>query len=248
MRKGEKQARHLTTRFCSSSSTFLFPFYYLFLLRAKIQHSGSDAKAIDQWTRWEQENQKTQQSEALRAQLDDETNPKRTCLHKLFVFISSIAGISALLMFIGQFVGVRYENTGLIQYILRFYVIFFCLLAVLVELEWTKLVQDSSILKYWVTRGIFYAFIGVLGLEQNESYALRHATLGQHTTPRPSAMTLKFIQVVAWLMVSVGILYFAMGVLCLQLVYSRVRQSYKERLQRAVQIRDTTSRYMEHVV
>jgi hypothetical protein len=216
------------------------------------KHSGSDAKVVDQWTRWEQENQKAQQSEALRAQLEDETNPKRTCLHKLFVFISSIAGISALLMCVGQFVGVRYENTGLIQYILRFYVIFFCLLAALVELEWTKLVQDSSILKYWVTRGIFYAFIGVLGLEQNESYALRvihqqHATSGE-TTPRPSAMSLKFIQVVAWLMVSVGILYFAMGVLCLQLVYSRVRQSYKERLQRAVQIRETTSRYMEHVV
>jgi hypothetical protein len=156
-------------------------------------------------------------------------------------------------MCIGQFVGVRYKyhenRTGVIQYILRCYVIFFCLLAVLVELEGTKIVQDSSILKYWVTRGIFYAFIGVLGLEQNESYALRAASAAATTTSSmPSAMSLKFIQIVAWLMVSVGILYFVMGVLCLQLVYKRVRQSYKERLQRAVQIRETTSRYMEHVV
>jgi hypothetical protein len=211
---------------------------------------GSDSKAIDQWIKWEQENQKAHQSEALQAQLEDETNPKRTCLHNAFVLISSIAAISALLMCIGQFVGVRYKyyenRTGLIPYILRCYVIFFCLLAVLVELEVTKLVQDSSVLRYWVTRGIFYAFIGVLGLEQNESYALRAAS--STTSSMPSAMSLKFIQIVAWLMVSVGILYFAMGVLCLQLVYKRVRQSYQERLQRAVQIRETTSRYMEHVV
>ena len=196
---------------------------------------------MDQWRQKEEENARQQRSAELQAQLEEEKNPKRRLLHRFFNLISFVAGASAFLMGVGQLVGMVFGHVGIVHYVLRVYVIFLCLLCILVELEWTKIVKDSSILSYWITRGCFYAFIGVLGIVENETMSLRDSDK-EHW-----AHSLVYIKVVAWMMVGVGILYFTMGILCLQIAYNRLRKNYQERLAHAEQVRQTTERYMSPV-
>lgn len=131
-------------------------------------------------------------------------------------------------MGVGQLVGVLVQRTGPIQYILRIYVIALCCLVVLVEKEWT----ESKILHNWVTRGLCYGFIGLLGLEENDR---EHHQSGNEGWAEFNAME-RYVSVVAWIMVACGVLYFGMGIFCLQLVYNKLRRDYKERCQRAPDI------------
>ena len=178
-------------------------------------------------------------NEDLRQQLHDELHPKRRFLHHVFIVVSIIAGLSAFNMALGQFIGIAFGAVGPVQYVLRVYVILLCALVVLNELEWTKLTRESTILHWWVTRGMAYAFIGVLGLEEN---SVTPADRNENVNGRETA--LGYIKVVAWLMVGCGTLYFCMGVLCLQLVCNRMREDYQRRLARAKETRRTTQTYM----
>jgi hypothetical protein len=132
-----------------------------------------------------------------------------------------------------------YENIDAISYVMRGYVMVLCVLVIFIEAEWTALVKNSSLLRYWISRGLFYAFLGVIGLQQND-----HATERDQDANRDS-VSLQFIKVVAWLMIGSGILYFCMGVLCLQIYYNRLRRNYEERRGRAVHVRDATDRLTE---
>lgn len=180
-----------------------------------------------------------QRDELLQAQLDEEVNPSRSLLHKFFILISIIAAVSALNMAFGQFLGIVFQNVGPVQYVLRVYVIALCVLVILNELEWTKYARDSKIMHIWITRGLFYAFIGVLGLEENDTSTSRNSD------ERGFSFSLTYIRAVAWVMVSCGTLYFFMGVFCLQIVNNRLRSDYQERLARATEVRQTTERYGE---
>jgi hypothetical protein len=189
------------------------------------------------WAKKDEENINTERERELQQQLHDEINPKRRWLHHVFILVSIVAGLSALNMALGQFIGIAYGKVGPIQYVLRVYVILLCALVILNELEWTKLTRDSTILHLWVTRGMVYAFIGVLGLEENSTTQANQNAEGRGTA-------LGYIMVVAWLMVGCGTLYFCMGVLCLQLVCNRMREDYQHRLIRSKETRRTTQTYM----
>lgn len=134
-------------------------------------------------------------------------------------------------MAVGQFLGIYFQSVGPIQYVLRIYVIILCLLVMANELEWTIFTRDSMILKHWITRGLFYAFIGVLGLEENDTTSSRHADTHGYI------ISLQFIKAVAWIMIGCGTLYFGMGMLCLHYYYNRLRDDYQERVERARQAR-----------
>lgn len=178
--------------------------------------------------------------EQTRAQLEEERNPSRTCLHRFFRMISFLTGICALLMGLGQVVGMTFEDMDVISYVLRGYVMVLCVLVILIETESTSLVKNSSILRYWVTRGLFYSFVGVIGIQQND-----HVTERDPSQDERDSMSLQFIRVVAWLMVGCGILYFGLGVLCFQIIYNRLRRDFDERSGRAVHIRNATDRLTE---
>jgi hypothetical protein len=118
---------------------------------------------------------------------------------------------------------------------MRIYVILLCVLAIANESEWTSFTRDSVILNWWPTRGAFYGFIGVLGLEENDVDVYdakgRSAALG-------------YIKVVAWLMIGCGVLYFVLGVACMQFLLNRMRDDYKQRLERAKEVKRTADTYM----
>lgn len=152
-------------------------------------------------------------------------------MHKFFNFISLVVILAAINMAVGQFVGMKFETVGPIQYVLRIYVIVLCLLVILVELEWTRFARESFILRMWITRGLFYAFIGILGLEENDTSTKKGSS---HTS-----ISLNYIKAVAWVMVVCGTLYFLMGAFCLQIYYNRMRKDYEERLEHARHVRQS---------
>jgi hypothetical protein len=180
-----------------------------------------------------------QRSAQLQAQFEEETNPSRHMLHKFFILISIVAALSACNMAVGQFIGIIFQQVGPVQYVLRIYVIALCVLVVFNEMEWTKFMRESKIMRIWITRGLLYSFIGTLGLEENDTSTSRNSQ------DRGFSFSLHYIKVVAWLMVCCGTLYFFMGVFCLQLVHNRLRNDYQQRLTRAVDVRRTAETYVE---
>lgn len=202
-------------------------------------HSSTLAnrKVEEEWSKAEQDIATRQREDQLHEQLQEEQYPTRRPIHRFFVFISVITGCSAFFMGVGQLIGIMFQMAGPIQYVLRLYVTVLCLLVILVELEWTKFARDSMIFNVWITRGICICFIGVLGLEENDTSASKNS---DH--PGFSA-TETYVKAVAWLMIACGALYFAMGICCLQLVYKRVRNDYQERLARAPNVRRAVETY-----
>jgi hypothetical protein len=172
-------------------------------------------------------------AEEKQQQLHEELNPRRTCMHQFFRLLKALVIFCALNMGIGQLLGVAFEVDNPVQYVLRVYVIFLCILVVLNELEWTKYTKDSTLLKLWITRGFIYAFVGVLGLEENET----------SKTKGGSDIALSYIAIVAWMMVAAGCLYTILGLLCLQMLYDKLRRDYVQRLERAKETARTTELY-----
>lgn len=194
-----------------------------------------DKEIMSKWSNKEAANEKDQERQELQQQLYNELHPRRKALHVFFIFVSIVTGLSALNMAIGQFLGIAFAQIGPVQYVLRIYVILLCVLVILNELEWTKLTRDSTILSWWVTRGAFYAFVGVLGLEENDV---------NDYDSHGRAAALGYIKVVAWLMIGCGVLYFVMGITCMQFLLKRMREDYKQRVERAKETRRTTETYM----
>lgn len=173
---------------------------------------------------WKQ-HEATQEESALRATLKDLTEgPQKTCLHRTFSFLSFLMGMTGLLMLIGQLVGLYFYELDPIQGVMRCYVCLMCFIVILNELEWFNFIRESAILRIWITRGIFYSFVGVLGLVEIDTEKASH-----HTTMQGQGAALKFIEVVAYMMVACGMLYFAMGCLCLQILRNRVMADYDQR-------------------
>lgn len=151
--------------------------------------------------------------------------PARRLFHKLFILISILTCLCALWMIVGQVLGfVVYENSP-VDYVLRAYIIVFCIFVVLVEIEWPAFARETTLLHNWILRGLLYVFIGVLGLQENDAVVKDGS---EHY-----ATMLEICKAVAWNMVGCGLLYLIMGVLCLQLVLNRMRTSYQARLARA---------------
>jgi len=180
-----------------------------------------------------------QQKEELRARFREETNPSRSALHKFFALISVCTGLSAFNMGVGQLVGLMVaHSTDSIQYFLRMYVIALCLLVILIEKEWTSFARDSMILHNWITRGLVYGFIGLLGLEENDRAAWNRGSSWSDFN-----LAERYVSAVAWVMVGFGFVYFGMGICCLQLVYNRLRKDYQERRKRAPDIQRAAETY-----
>jgi hypothetical protein len=160
----------------------------------------------------------------LEAERQEELNPKRTCSHKCFRMVKVVALVSALAMGIGQIVGIAFPGEGLdpIQYILHIYMLAFCVVMVLTELEWAQFLVGSGLLQNWISRGVTYSFVGVIGISENRVMSLDE----DGGIPKAAAV---YIEVVAYLMVAVGVIYFGLGAFCCQIVYSRARKDWEER-------------------
>ena len=109
-----------------------------------------------------------------------------------------------------------------VQTMVMCYIIALCVIVILNELEWAKFIHDSAIFKTWITRGLFYAFIGLISMEgiDAEDPSKNVGSIWRDTA-------FQFIDIVGYLMVAFGILYYAMGCMCIHLIRSRVVREYE---------------------
>jgi hypothetical protein len=232
------------------SASFIYSLYRVYLssnshfridYAVLLTHSSGDddSHAIDTWSKKEQDTALQERNEELRAQYEEEVHPSRRWLHKFFVLVSTVSGIAAFSMCLGQLIGIAFQQVGPIQYVLRVYVIILCLLVILNELEWTKYTRESKIMRIWITRGMFYSFIGVLGLEENDTSSIKN------TNEQGYNFSLQFVKAVAWVMVSCGALYFFMGMFCMQIVYNSMRADYEQRLSRGADVQRAAQTHSE---
>mmetsp|Transcript_17378 Transcript_17378/g.21243 ORF Transcript_17378/g.21243 Transcript_17378/m.21243 type:complete len:255 (+) Transcript_17378:198-962(+) len=150
------------------------------------------------------------------------TNEHRSCLHVFFNLYGTFAGITAILLALGQMIGFAIEDlpddvNQASRYIISLYLIVLCVISLLTELEWFSLITNSKLLTNWVSRGFTYIFMAVLSIDQ--------ASI--NTTASETEML--FIQVVSYVFVGIGTLYILMGLFCFQIVLGRLRADYQER-------------------
>lgn len=189
----------------------------------------ADREAEAKWEKAATENSVKAEEEAQQAASEEEvTNPKRRKIHKLFFFISVVAMISALSMSAGQVIGLVFKKVGPIQWILRAYTIGLCFVVLFTETEMSKLARENIILHNWISRGLIYAFIGVIGLEEIDSSDFKENPV------RGVVPAQYFIKAVAWVMIGVGAVYFFMGIACFQRYYEKERTEYNELCAQAV--------------
>lgn len=93
-----------------------------------------------------------------------------------------------------------------------------CFLSLLTELEWFSFIINSKILSLWFSRGLLYAFMGILSLNQlHEGY-------------EESPNHMLYIQSVSYIFIGIGVGYTIMGLLCLQAVLGRIKLDYEARV------------------
>lgn len=183
-----------------------------------------DRKAEAEWERAATEKSAKTDEEAQQADVDEEEmNPKRRKIHKLFFFISVLAMFAALSMAVGQVIGLVFKNVGPIQWILRAYTIGLCFVVLFTEMEMSKLARENIILHNWISRGLIYSFIGVIGLEEIDTSDFKENPV------RGVVPAQYFIKAVAWIMIGIGAMYFFMGIACFQQYYEKERVEYNER-------------------
>ena len=76
-----------------------------------------------------------------------------------FHFTSGLTGLAAFVANIYTFWN---PNLGTKDAIIRGYTLLFCILIVIVELDWRFVVNKVRFLDYWVLRGLFYTFVGFI--------------------------------------------------------------------------------------
>jgi hypothetical protein len=182
------------------------------------------------WNQAEEEIRQQQLREQVAEQIHEQQHPSRRLLHKMIVLLSIITCVAAALMLVGQIMGLFiFRSYGPIQYVLHFYVFLLCIMVVLVECELTPIGRQSFIFSYWLTRGLSYSFIGVLGLEENDTADWTN----------PSDLIENFVKIVAWVMIGIGTIYFVLGLFCIQIIYTKERKDYVERCTLAKQLRNS---------
>lgn len=202
---------------------------------------NNDTEITEEWDRQERSNQEAERQEQQREQWEEETHPSRYFFHRCVVLVSVLTGLAACNMLVGQIVSLFFDHLlGPVQYVLRLYVMLLCVLAVLVELEWTQFARESTILRLWISRGIFYTFVGVLGLDENDT-----ATRKEGHGIRAFQVAQTYTKAASWILIVCGFLYMGMGALCLQVLYNRQRKNYQARRERAGMIREAGGGYAD---
>ena len=171
---------------------------------------------------------------------------QRTQQHKMFVLFNVIAGFTGLNNMVAQCIAMTYTGDLFMEIVLRGYMIGFCLLVVLNEAEKTQFIRESKILSNWVSRGIFYTFLGSLGknlydvgydnrYRTNSGYSSssynRSSDYNGYYGPRmPSTEDFAewYIWMTSFFMFLIGAIYVLMGIFCMQRKLDQLRDQYQQ--------------------
>lgn len=152
---------------------------------------------------------------------------KRTYVHRVYRLFKFINILMSLLLVIAQVVSVVYLPFDGIELVLKIFLSSFSVLVILNELELWEVLRSSPLLKNWIPRGYFYAFIGMVSLEENNIKPKEGSDLTTIPVDYTAAM---FIETASWMMVGLGVCYVIFGLCCGQRYLYKVKDDYSERL------------------
>jgi len=164
--------------------------------------------------------------------------PQKSICHLLFDSVRYLAIIASSMMLLMQLVPLyilKSESTWL-QIAVRSYLAIFCLFFILTESNIPILRDLLSKFAHsnWILRGFLYSFIGLIGIEQN--LAIKVADIAAGTTSSVLGPTYEklfeslFMDITTWTMISVGILYFVLGLLCMQQWYEKLTKNHNQKV------------------
>lgn len=143
--------------------------------------------------------------------------------HMFFVAISTLSIAVLACMSVSQIILLSKKKVPFLQFSLRLYILIFCLVFILVELDWPPGIMKSLPTNNWLMRGWLYSFLGLVGME--EAFAVLVSESSSSNILASDLVSI-FIQVSSWGMVSIGTLYFGLGLLCMRGLKEKVRTDY----------------------
>mmetsp|Transcript_42068 Transcript_42068/g.127609 ORF Transcript_42068/g.127609 Transcript_42068/m.127609 type:complete len:292 (-) Transcript_42068:229-1104(-) len=160
--------------------------------------------------------------------------PRRSCCHVIFVVVNAVALLSCLCMALSQVLPLIFVPLPLLQAALRGYLTFFCVIFCIAELEIPfPFIRSSQSLHDFKSKGFLFTFVAVVSMEQIVASDVGER-LDELLAPYGSelgAVARVFIDVSCWLMLSVGLLYLLLGLLCMKRVRDRCREDYARRME-----------------
>ncbi|CAJ1941994.1 unnamed protein product [Cylindrotheca closterium] len=158
--------------------------------------------------------------------------PRKNIVLYVFHWIEAFAICCCVALMITQvfplfFIPLDKINPGAI--VLKIYISIFCGVFILVEYDAAvPFLKDSQILQNYLSRGFVYSFLGVSALE--EAYSERvQDTVGHQKDEFHVAWLGVFMQVTAWLMFGVGLLYMVLGVCCMKRLRDKLQRDDRQK-------------------
>ena len=143
-----------------------------------------------------------------------------------FMFFAGITTLSVIVlafMSASQIILLLKKHLPPLQFSLRLYILIFCLIFIFVELDWPPRIMRNLPTNNWLMRGWIYSFLGLVGME--EAFAVLVSDSSTNNILGSDLISI-FIQLASWGMVLIGVLYFALGILCMRSLKEKVRKDY----------------------
>jgi hypothetical protein len=177
-----------------------------------------------------------EEKKALRTKVIEDTNPRRSCLNHFCKTLEYFTSLVALTIGTLEVLAFFYLKMTVLENILTIYMILFCMLIIMTELNIFNVAKESKILNLWPLRGLFYIFVGILGLNVINMTVMVGAEVER-------SLFKNFSVVFSFIMIGLGVLYAALGLLCIQMINDKMEHNYQDRKKRAVDIKNAANKY-----
>jgi len=163
--------------------------------------------------------------------------PSRHWIVRLFFAIQSFGIITNLALFVSQILPLLFvavTSTGKTYLALKVYLCALAIIFLIIEFDHPRIpfLRKASFLKTFSSRGFLYTFLGLVCFDEANSEAALGALKVNNIASVFQVSWFALLNVIAaWSLVGLGLLYFLMGILCLQKVRNRYvyddRQKWK---------------------
>ena len=145
-----------------------------------------------------------------------------------FMFFASITTLSIIVlacMSISQIILLSKKHLPFLQFSLRLYILIFCLIFMLVELDWPPQIMRNLPTNNWLMKGWIYSFLGLVGMEEAFAVLVSDSSTSTSNILGSDLISI-FVQLSSWGMVVIGVLYFVLGLLFMRSLKEKVRKDY----------------------
>ena len=184
-------------------------------------------------------NKEDEKKSLLQAKFQEDTNPHRSWLNHFCLALGYVTALVALMIGVLEVSGIFFLKMTLFEHILNVYMMLFCVLIILTETNLFNVAKDSKILNVWAFRGLFYIFVGIMGVN-----AINSAVYIQGAEMDFKRGLFKNLMVIfSTALIGIGLLYVVLGLLWVQIINDKMEANFQERKKRAVEIKSAASKY-----